>query len=329
MVGSIIRVFRVIRGPSIWLLSLIVAHAAPPPPASAQPRSLTLQKIGEYPLQSSRQGAAAIAHNDLIYILGGGDLELLTDIERFDPRTNRSEKIFDKLIPRRYHRAVEFKGRIYLFGGLGNPAPGHPYQYQDTVEIYDIAANTVTRGARMPEARAHMATARLGDKILVCGGVKLRGNQRVHTNQVDIYDPATDRWSVGVPMPTAREGQAVAVGDTVIVPAGYRTNTELAVVESFDSQGTGWKTLPPLARPVSAHSVVALDKYLFFFGDYANVDLVLVYDLSTQQTLPVTAKFEGYRHTAAVVSDRKIFVIGGNNDTAGHASDLIQVFALP
>lgn len=306
--------------------SAVTAAAAT---SSAPPAPLALQKAGEYQLQSPRQGAAAVAHDGLIYILGGGDLELLTDIERFDPRTKRSEKIYDKLLPRRYHRAVEFQGKIYLFGGLGNPLPGRVYQYQDTVEIYDIATNTVTRGKPMPEARAHMATARLGEKILVCGGVKLQGNQRVQTNQVDIYDPATDRWSAGVPMPTPREGQAITVGKELLVPAGFRGNTELSLIEVFAPGETVWKALPPLARPMSAFSLVNLDQYLFFFGDYGNVDLVLAYDLRTRQTVPVTAKFEGYRHTAAVVSGGKIFVIGGNNDTAGHASDLIQVFILP
>jgi N-acetylneuraminic acid mutarotase len=181
----------------------------------------------------------------------------------------------------------------------------------------------------MPEARAHMASALLGGKIFVCGGVKLRGNQRVQTNRVDIYDPAADRWSEGAPMPTAREGQAVTVDGMLIVPGGFSGKAALSVVESFDPKKNAWKGLPPLARPISAHSVVALDKYLVFFADYVDVSLVLAYDLGAYQTLPVTAKFEGYRHTAAVVSDGRIFVIGGNNDTAGHASDLIQVFSLP
>ena len=307
---------------ALWPSLVVAATPAAPSP-------IALQKVGEYQLQSPRQGAAAIAHSGLIYILGGGDLELLTDIERFDPRTHRSEKIYDKLIPRRYHRAVEFKGKIYLFGGLGNPLPGRPYQYQDTVEIYDIATNTVTRGQSMPEARAHMATAILDDKVFVCGGVKLRGHQRVHTTRVDLYDPATDRWSEGVPMSTPREGQAITVGNRLIVPAGFRTNTELSLIEFFAPEENAWKTLPSLARPMSAFSLIALDQHLFFFGDYVNVDLVLAYDLSARQTVPVIAKFEGYRHSAAVVSDRKIFVIGGNNDTSGHASDLIQVFTLP
>jgi hypothetical protein len=174
-----------------------------------------------------------------------------------------------------------------------------------------------------------MATTRLGDKIILTGGIKARDGHLMQTNETAIYDPASNTWAKGLPMPTPREAHAVTVGSMVIVPAGFRSNAALPVVEFFTPQENAWKTLPPLSRAISAHSLAVLDKYLFFFGDYANLDLVLAYDLSTRQTLPVTTKFEGLRHTAAVVLDKKIYVIGGNNDTSGTPSDLIQVFALP
>src|SRR6185369_7689321 len=137
------------------------AHSARSAPA--KPAPIVLNKVGEYALLQGRQGEAAVAQGGFIYVFGGYGFGLLTDIERFDPRTNRSERVYDKLIPRNYHRAVEFKGKIYIFGGKGVPLPEHPFE--DAVEIYDVVTNTVTRGAAMPEPRAHMATTRLGDKI--------------------------------------------------------------------------------------------------------------------------------------------------------------------
>jgi N-acetylneuraminic acid mutarotase len=291
-----------------------------------KPASLTLKKVGEYTLQTPRQGAAAVAHGGYIYIFGGGDAGPIAEIERFDPRTHRVETMKEVAIGRRYHRAVEFGGKIYLFGGQSETRPDLPFEA--AVEIYDPATHRITRGADMPEPRTHMAVARLGNKIVIAGGVKHEGRRSVRTNRTDFYDPASNSWSQGAPMPTMREGRGAAVGDRMIVPGGFDGAKPLTTVEAYLPAQNKWQTLAPLSRAISAHSLVKLDHYLFLFGDYTDLSLILAYDADSQQTLPVTAKFEGYRHTAAVVQDRKIYVVGGNNNTAGGATDLIQVFEL-
>src|SRR3954469_25649786 len=108
------------------IASVALAHAAGS--ASAKPTPIVLNKVGEYALQQGRQGAAAVAQGGFIYVFGGYGYGVLPDVERFDPRTNRSERVYDKLIPRNYHRAVEFKGKIYIFGGKGVPLPAHPFE---------------------------------------------------------------------------------------------------------------------------------------------------------------------------------------------------------
>ena len=60
----------------------------------------------------------------------------------------------------------------------------------------------------------------LNDRIVVVGGEAPSGT----FNQVEIYDPAADRWSTAAPMPTARHGLGAAVvGNRMVVIAGGPT----------------------------------------------------------------------------------------------------------
>ena len=311
----------------VSLPSLIVGVALAATPQAAP--GLALKKIGEHKLQTARTGAAAVAFGPHLYVIGGANEGgPLGDIERFDPATNKSERIFDALLPRYYHRALEHRGRFYLFGGIGQGSRTQPFEA--AVEIYDPASNTVARGKDMPLPRAHMAAARLGDKFLLVGGAKLRDDGKItQTNESSIYDPATNTWAQGVPMPTPRESHAAVAGSMFIVAGGFAGQSARNEVEFFVPQENRWKTLPPLARTISAHALVLFDKHLLFFGDYGDLDLAFAYDLGTRQSAPAAAaNFKGVRHSAAAVHGNRVYVIGGNAANDGFVSDLVQVFAL-
>ena len=70
-----------------------------------------------------------------------------------------------------------------------------------TTRIYDIATNTWTTGAPIPEPTGltdHM-TAYSNGKIYVAGGY----NGSAVLNTLRIYDIATNSWTTGAPMPDA------------------------------------------------------------------------------------------------------------------------------
>lgn len=309
----------------VVLLAVAWPLAASTPPA---PDTRALKKVGDYKLLSPRQGAAVVAVGSHLYVLGGADESGLIDFnERFDVRTNRSERIAATFLPRRYHRALEFRNRIYLFGG--SSATSRTQHFEAAVEIYDLATGTVSRGKPMDSPRAHLAAARIGNVFFFAGGAKQREEGRiVHTGEAHFYEPGRDTWTKAPPMPTPREGHAVVAGTMFIVAGGYSGTAARSEVEFFVPQENAWKALPPLPRSVSAHSVALLEKYLFIFGDYADLDLVLAYDLATRKTSRVAVDFKGLRHTAAVAHEGRIYVVGGNTAVDGYVSDLIQVFAL-
>ena len=169
----------------------------------------------------------------------------------------------------------------------------------------------------------------LGGKIHVIGGFVRSGAKAVRTNSTVVFDLMTQRWSPGVPMPTPREAEAALVdGPEIVVPGGYNGVSALADVECFNLRDGTWRTLPPLCRPASAHSLAFLGHHLFLFGHYDAPEQCIAYDLRTRQSETISVPFRGARHSAAVVHQGRIYVIGGRGDESPKAFDLVQVFAL-
>ena len=196
-------------------------------------------------MPTSRYGLAAVPLNGKIYVIGGWIGGAMTSaVEMYDPVTDTWE---DKApLPRAsgHFGYAGFNGKIYVFGG--SDAAG---VIRDTREYNPVTDQWTTKAA-MPIGRAFPSTTVLDGKIYLLGG-NLPGSWPVFpvTRQVDLYDPVTNTWEPGVPMPTAKSGLASATvkgniyaigghtGISPIVPAG----TIYATVEEF--------ALPTPAQP--------------------------------------------------------------------------------
>jgi N-acetylneuraminic acid mutarotase len=134
-------------------------------------------------------------------------------------------------------------GKIYLVGGNGytldpaghDPKPGNLHSLLDSLEVYDPAANTWESRAPLRRARQDFAgTFGRDGRLYVFGGYGHKGVvrrmnyssdaeyeaalveaerlSRRALRSVEIYDPATDRWSEGAPMPEGRHAMGAALG---------------------------------------------------------------------------------------------------------------------
>ena len=294
--------------------------------ASAQ---VPIVKVAEFRMRVARFAPAAVAHGDYLYIIGGsneGD-SVLDSIERFNVRTGRSEEFSRLQVARQRHRALVVNDTICVLGGETSFHTG--LTLEPSVEIVDLATGKVTPGVEMPTPRAEFGCVLLGGKIYVIGGIRLLGTKRNRTNTVDVFDLNSRRWSPGVPMPTPRETQATLIdGPYIVVPGGFDGNRALNEVEFFNPRDASWRSLPPLCRSTSAHSLIFLGHHLFLFGDYGAPAELLAYDLATRRSETFTLRYESARHTAAVVHQGRIYVIGGRVTRASGELNLIQVYAL-
>ena len=120
---------------------------------------------------------------------------------------------------------------------------------KNTVYQYDTKLDKYTAKAVLPEARYRYASAVVGDKIYIIGG--LTGDSATGMKKTTlIYDINANSWSTGPNMATGRSDTCAAVvGDKIYVVAGYASGFEaLDSVEVLDTAAASpaWATAPKL-----------------------------------------------------------------------------------
>jgi hypothetical protein len=114
--------------------------------------------------------------------------------------------------------------------------------------------------------RTEVVGANWNGRVAVAGGLTQDG---LPSAQVDVYDPATDRWSRApdLPMPLHHAG-AGALGERLYVVGGYSGATWMpeASVYSLGPGESSWRVEPPLAGPRGALAVASDGRQLVAIG---------------------------------------------------------------
>jgi hypothetical protein len=99
----------------------------------------------------------------------------------------------------------------------------------------------------MPEPRFNHAAVAFGGKIYVLGGFH-EGEER---REVFVYDPATDEWSEGPPLPAPNHAfDAVAFRDEIWLIGGRRGEEILRDVWILDPETGEWRRGPEMPKPM-------------------------------------------------------------------------------
>lgn len=196
-----------------------------------------------------------------------------------------------------------------LLGGSAQPESSH---------------GTWRTAAPMPTKRTEVAAAVLDGKIYVVGGFEKPSLGNVMnfaiTRSVDMYDPATDRWTAKAPLPVGLHHVGIGVAHgRVYVIGGYSKSglsvwNPVATVYAHDPAMDSWieRALMPTAR--GALSVTEHDGKLYAIGGYdrkANNVQVEVYD-PVQNVWTTAAPLPTPRdHLATATVAGRIYAIGG------------------
>ena len=155
--------------------------------------------------------------------------------------------------------AVEYGGRLYVFGGDAGD------RSVSDASVYDPSTNQWTELAPMPTPRNHMGAAVLRGRIYVVGGRP--GNLSVN----EVYDPKTNTWTTKPAMPTARSGHAVGtVGASLIAFGGEgnpnASNGIFPQVEAYNAEFEEWTRLEPMAVPRHGIGIGVVGNAMFVPG---------------------------------------------------------------
>ena len=200
-------------------------------------------------------GGAAVLGNKL-YVFGGFDIGIgmTSAIYRFDPAAAAGSRWTTMTAtlpnPIGYIPTAASGSLIYLVGGSGF-AGG---TLTDTTESssYDPVADVIALITTIPRATGETRAVTAPDgSIWVLGGGRVAPNP---SNEVDVYDPVGNAWSLGPPFSTARRNFPAGIDPvvgTIWATGGYDTSgtTLLAINEQFNPPGT-WATRTSAPSPI-------------------------------------------------------------------------------
>jgi N-acetylneuraminic acid mutarotase len=169
-------------------------------------------------MPTARGSISANAVNGQIYVTGGLEMTRLLYVEEsnkteaYDPTTDTWTTKAEMPYAVRAHSSIVLGDKIYV---LTSP-----------IQIYDTKTDSWSLGSFPPTAQSNADAVTILDErgrelIYIFGG----GEQTTYLGLVQIYDPQSDVWGVGSPMPTPRNGLAVVVVNNQIYALGGTTHS--------------------------------------------------------------------------------------------------------
>lgn len=249
---------------------------------------------GTTPYYTQEEGSAAL--DGKLWLLGAGHpvgSPALSDVvtQIYDPATDAwslGAALPDQR-PRFGAQLVAANGTLYVFGGRNIPGPG-------TAELYDDAWRLSADRSEWlpvptpPQPVSDAATATGVDgRIYFFGGVRCTGAGSVPGTKsceggeildlVQIFDPATETWSSGAPLPAPRYGAAAErVGLGILVVGGLDAlptdgpdqehvyPPALRRVDVYEYLGDRWLSSPQTLDRREEHAVVSVGRELWVVG---------------------------------------------------------------
>jgi DNA-binding beta-propeller fold protein YncE len=196
--------------------------------------------IASPPTAGLWEGGATLGIDGLIYLMGGEDMGGAVQI--YNPANNTWTTGTSMPNAREQLGVVAGPGGfIYAMGGRSDDDS----YLQDAVEVYDPRTDSWSTATSMPTARNQFAIC-LGpdDRIYTIGGKdNYFNNDGPFFDVVEIYDPFTDSWETGPPLPVALGELEAAVIDGYIYVAGGTNGAFSANVYVLDVDAAKWLTL--------------------------------------------------------------------------------------
>lgn len=150
--------------------------------------------------------------------------------------------------------AVDFHEKIYCFGGRN---VSKDYSISINVnEVYDTKTDSWETKTPMPTARSGFQACKVDKKIYLISGRTETESSTIakKSNQVEIYDPVTDTWGSGSPIPIAVSGYTSAVldGKIYIISGVIEGSTYTNLTQIYDPQTDEWSFGAPIPMSVTA-----------------------------------------------------------------------------
>jgi N-acetylneuraminic acid mutarotase len=321
----------------LLILSQVFALAGADSVAGA-PNSWTAKAPWPLGGASLLAGGAAVVNGTIYVISGSGNYF-------YDPATDNWSAFAPMPTPTGFAVAA-CDNKIYVIGGaeLGFQFPlyySSNVSYSAVNEVYDPSTNTWATKASMPIGTSNMQANTVNGKIYVIGGSIITAGTPPYTwatptiNFTEIYDPVTDSWTRGAPIPYPVIGYASAVVDNKIYVISGQDEYNLPDInvtfnQIYDPASDSWSS--GASMPVATFSAAAgattgeqAPKCIYVVGGSGGfgvgLDQNYAYDPTANSwTAAASMPTARYGPTVAVVDD-VLYAIGGGKGFSALATN--------
>ena len=247
----------------------------------------------EIPVSRRRGSAAAVMHEDTLFVLGGntnGHFDFSVPwADKYDLRSNTWTSLADAPNRRDHFHAAVDGATIYAAGGRRTGEGGDFWlATESTVDYFDITTQSWdTIVNPLPTPRAGHTVAAFNNELLVIGGERLAG---LSNNETEALDLGSGSWRTLDSLNVGRNGtQAIVNNDGIYVASGAGQRGGVGLTKSTEAFYFYGKT-DPILNATTSSSLSAQD---LDFGDVPVMDslelLLSIDNTGGNQALLVTS----------------------------------------
>jgi N-acetylneuraminic acid mutarotase len=261
-----------------------------------------------------------------IYAMGGvNENGALNTNEEYDPSTDRWTTKTPMTTARSGFAIAVYENKIYVIGGI---VENHLIA---NTEVYDPVTDRWETRSSMPTPRADLCANVVNNKIYLIGGKKFSSTSPYYyqTDENEVYDPATDRWTRNASLPNAVQGYAsTVIGNKIYILGGakqsfFKNGVDVSTNANFvyDAQSDNWTiaaNMPTAASYGTAEATLGFmaPSRIYYIGGFAVnsfADKTYVYDPENNDWTNGTSMPTPRGYLGLTAIDDVLFAIGGYN----------------
>lgn len=278
------------------------------------PRSQEVRPTGN--LGTPRLGhTATLLEDGKVLIAGGFNGEYLDSTEIFDPVKGKFTPGEKLTLPRSEHTATTLDdGTVLFVGGVGTG-----WTFLAETEIFTPATGKFTSGGKMTAPReSHTATLLKNGRVLITGGHRDRRSAMTVYASTEIFDPKTNKFSLGPEMTIKRHKHAATLlpdGNVLIVAGAdeHEMDGAYTSVEMYDARRGQFKRVSDLQAErykLSAAVFTLKNGKVLIAGGSESAE---IFDAATGVSKKLKGDFGSTRlfSTATLMNNGMVAVVGG------------------
>lgn len=198
-----------------------------------------------------------------------------------------------------------------------------------TIVLAQQEAGTWFTRTPMPTPRQEMPHVLLNGEVYVLGGID---SNRLSTDIVEAYNPATNSWSEKASLPPATHhiAAAAALGKLYVIGGYVFGFSATDRVYEYDPTADSWTEKTPMPAPRGALVAASVNDMIYVIGGQgsgATFNTNMMYNPATDTWETRAPMPTAREHLAAAVLDGKIYVVGGRFVEDGALTNLATVEA--